>query len=128
MKMDWQMTIVVVALVAAVVAVGVFVEGDRVDAIMGLLGGLAVGLGVRRGAVGAAPLVLLFVLATSMLVGCGASASDHAYTAVVTACDATEERIVESGMDDEEERLQCVRAVCNEALERIDPEATDGLD
>jgi hypothetical protein len=62
-----------------------------------------------------------------MLAGCGASASDHAFTAVAGACDHAEERIVEAGGEDAPGRLACVRLVCDEALTRIDPSAAEEL-
>ena len=66
----------------------------------------------------------VLVVAT-YLGGCGGSYRTEAVTAVVAACDAAETR-AELDPETYERRVSCIRAVCDEAIEHIDPEATSG--
>lgn len=56
-----------------------------------------------------------------VLAGCGASSSDHAFTAVVAACDTAEQRV-------EGAERACLEAACDRVLAEIDPEAAGELD
>jgi hypothetical protein len=72
-------------------------------------------------------LVLFGVAVVAAISGCGGSIKQEAFVAVVGACDQVEQQLEIGAGEDVVERIGCIRAVCNEALRQIDPEAADEL-
>lgn len=124
--------LLIVAIVLLALLGGEGAQG-YIDVLLGLLAGqqLPNALRIRSGGGtggGSTLLVVACLVMAPLVVGCGASAKEHAFNAVVGTCDALEEAAVRDGGGDAEQQVACIRLTCDAALRRLDAEAAEELE